>query len=534
LENYDFIVVGGGSAGCVVANRLSADPATRVCLIEAGPSDRAWPTRLKVNTPIGNPTLLGSPRFNWQHGFAGGARLLDRVIPCPRGRILGGSSAVNGMIYIRGHRSDYDHWAALGNPGWGFPDVLPFFTRHEHHERGADALHGTGGELNVAPIRQLHPASAAFVAGAEALQLRANEDFNGPEQDGFGVWEVTQKNGERWSSARAFLHPVMSRPNLTVLTDALATAIRFDGTRAVGLALRVVGQAREIGVTREIILSGGAINSPQLLMLSGIGPADALRALGISPVLDLPGVGQNLQDHAALPVTLHDPSRTAYAVTARRLPHLAREMLRYVATRHGTPASNAVESGGFIRTRPDLACPDIQIIFMAALKELGKSFPSRHGWLITPVLLRPNSRGQVTLVSADPADRPLLEPNFLDNADDLARLLAGVAVVRQILATPAFAPWRGAEILPGEAVRDHDALVDYAHRNVQTIYHPVGTCKMGPADDRLAVVDHLLRLRGVQGVRVADCSIMPTIVGGNTNAPAMMIGERCADFIGSA
>ena len=525
MDGFDYIVVGGGSAGCVLANRLSADASVRVALVEAGAADQAWPTRWKVNTPAGNPTLLRDARFNWGHVFESAGRL----IPCPRGRLLGGSSAVNGMIYMRGHASDYDHWESLGNAGWGWRDVLPAYMAHENREAGATPWHGTGGELNVARLRQVHPASTALVAAAEELQFRRNEDFNAPDMDGFGLYEVTQKRGERWSSARAFVHAVAGRANLTVLTGALACRILFEGRRASGLTIRQDGQQRDIAARREVVLAGGAINSPQLLMLSGIGPGAALRALGIAVRHDLPGVGQNLQDHVSIPLTMHDPTGTAYAMTWRRAPHLLAEGLRYLLARRGTLASNVVEAGGFLRTRDGLPAPDIQVVFMPALKDHSRAVPAGHGFFATPVLLRPDSRGHLALASADPAARPAIHPNFLSAPGDAETLVAGMKILRRIVAAPAFARYRGEEILPGAAVRSDDDLLAFTHRNVATIYHPVGTCRMGP--DAGAVVDDRLRVRGVEGLRVADCSIMPTIVSGNTNAPAMMIGERCAGFI---
>jgi choline dehydrogenase len=531
-QSFNYIVVGGGSAGCIVANRLSKNPAVRVCLIEAGPSDRKFPTRLKVDTPIGNTTLLPHDKYNWKHSFTGGANLLDRIIPAPRGRILGGTSAVNGMIYIRGHRSDYDGWRDLGNPGWGYDDVLPFFRTHENHEAGADEFHGSGGEMNVAPLRQLNPLCRAFVEAAAETQLRRNDDFNGVEQEGVGAYEVTQKNGERWTSARAFLPPaVTARSNLQIVTDALVTELRFDGNRAVGVTLRQGGATVSFDVTGEIVLCGGTINSPQLLMLSGVGPVAALAAHGIAVRRDLPGVGQNLQDHPTVNLVMTDPGRHSYALTPRSALPLALSVLQYALFRRGRLTSNAVETGGFVRTLPDLKQPDLQFILMPALKEMNRTIPRAHGFYLLSVLLRPQSRGEVALVSNDPAVRPKLIPNFLDADADLDCLTRGIRLGRKILAAPAFVAYRGEELLPGAAALSDQALRDYVRGAVYTSYHPVGTCKMGPSTDPLAVVDRTLRVRGVDGLRVVDASIMPVIVSGNTNAPAMMIGERGAAFI---
>ncbi len=531
MEPFDFIIVGAGSAGCVLANRLSADPATRVCLIEAGQDDQAWPTRWKTNTPMGNPTLLNDARFNWEFSYAAEARTGGRAIPAPRGRMLGGSSAVNGMIYIRGHRSDYDAWEAAGNVGWGWDEVLAAFRAHENHEAGSDEFHARGGELNVAPLRQLHPASRAFADAAASLQLRHNADFNGAELDGFGPYEVTQKGGQRWSSARAFLHPVRSRSNLTVLTGCLATSLVIEGGRAVAVDVMRGGARQRLDARREIVLAGGAINSPQLLLLSGIGPAAELRALGIEVRCDLPGVGRNLQDHVGVPLSVLDPTASAYALAWRFLPRLGWNALWYALARRGMFASNVVEAGGFVRTTAGLVAPDVQYVFMAALKESSRAVPHRPGFLITTTLLRPASRGWLRLASADPAEKPILTGNFLDHPDDARTLVDGLVLLRRIVAAEPFRRFAGHQILPGAGVTEDPDLAAFVHRSLVTIYHPVGTAKMGPADDPMAVVDNRLRVRGVAGLRVADCAIMPSIVSGNTNAPAMMIGERCAHFI---
>lgn len=528
---FDYIVIGAGSAGCVVANRLSSSSDNRVCVLEAGPSDRPLLTALRVNIPPGNTTLLNSPRFNWGYRWTGGELLKRRLFPCPRGRILGGTSAVNGMVYIRGHHCDYDEWAALGNRGWAYADVLPFFKKHENRERGGDEYHGTGGELNVASLRFLNPITRAFLAASRDLRMPANEDFNGAEQEGTGPYDVTQKNGERYSSSRAFLHPALGRKNVNVLTDALVLRINFESGRAASVTIRRGGEVSTIRARREIVLSGGAINSPHLLMVSGIGAAADLRRFGIDVVHDAPGVGANLQDHPTIGLKIEDLSRNSFAVTARSIVPFAWSGLQYALTRRGRFTSNIVEAGGFVRTRPDLERPDIQLIVMVASRPIDQMFPYAHAFVLGSILLRPKSRGRVELVSPDPARQMVLHPNFLADEEEIAPLIAGLRLSRRILRGAPFQGIAGEEQLPGRPVDSDEQLRDYILSNIGTSYHPVGTCRMGPRGDRMAVVDERLQVRGVDGLRIADTSIMPTIVGGNTNAPAMMIGERCADFI---
>ena len=530
-SEFDYIIVGAGSAGCVLANRLTADARIRVCLVEAGPSDRRLATRLKVNLPVGNTILLSSPKYNWGHSFAGNVADHRNGIPSPRGRVVGGSSAVNGMVYMRGHPSDYDHWSALGNPGWSWSEVLPAFKTQEHRERGADDFHGVGGELNVAPLRWLNPLTRAFVAAAAETQFPINDDFNGATQDGFGPHEVTQRNGQRFSSARAFLDPVLARPNLMVLHDSLTLRVTLDGRRATGVVVRTHGRERALTARREVILAGGAYNSPQLLLLSGIGPGDGIRAQGIAVAHELPGVGRNFHDHPTIWVQREDRSARSFALSARALPWLAKAVLTYALTRQGPLTSNLVEAGGFLRSRPDIAAPDLQFVFMPAIKDFVRWVPHRHGFGLCAVLLQPESRGRLDLASSDPAVRPRIEPRFLDNAADVERMVHGIRIARQILSAPAFAAAGGAEVNPGADVTSTTALADYLRKNLTTSFHPVGTCKMGPHDDAQAVVDHRLRVHGIEGLRVVDASIMPRIVSGNTNAPTMMIAERAAAFI---
>lgn len=529
-ESFDYIVIGSGSAGSLMANRLSANPAHRVALIEAGPSDRRWPVNIKTMMPVGNIFLLPHAKYNWQQVLSGNQAVGNRQINFPRGKLFGGCSAINGGVYIRGQKQDYDDWAAAGNEGWAYDDVLPAFKAVENYAGPDGPWHGKGGELDVQKPASFNPLSTAIVDAAAQAGHHRNEDFAGERQDGFGRYDLNQRNGTRLSSARAFLHPALRRPNLTVLEETLVRRIMLDRGRAVGLEIEHKGTRRTIAAAREIILCAGAINSPQLLMLSGIGPEEHLRAMGIVPQCDLPGVGAHLQDHPTVHVAMENPTGESYALSRKSLPRILLSPLRYLANRGGMLASNVAECGGFLCT-DGTGRPDIQITFLVGLKANARVIPNTHGYMALIQLLRPKSAGSVRLASNRPEDKPVIDPNFFADPYDMKTLIAGFREARRIFAQPALAPMTGAEIEPG-AQYQSDAEIDGALRKiVNTAYHPTGTCKMGPDNDPMAVVDGRLRVRGISGLRVVDASTMPEIISGNTSAPTMMIAERAARFI---
>ncbi|MFQ3896174.1 glucose-methanol-choline oxidoreductase [Sphingobium sp. GW456-12-10-14-TSB1] len=529
-DSFDYIVIGSGSAGSLMANRLSADPANRVALIEAGPSDKKWPVNLKTAMPVGNIFLLPHAKYNWKQALTGNAAVNNRTINFPRGKLFGGCSAINGGVYIRGQRADYDAWAEAGNDGWAYDDVLPAFKAVENYAGPDTPWHGKGGELDVQKPKSWNPVSAAIVDAAEQAGHRRNDDFASDRQDGFGRYDLNQRNGTRLSSARAFLHPVLDRANLTVMADTMVRRILFDRGRAVGLEIETGGARSAIAARREIILCAGATNSPQLLMLSGIGPQDHLREMGIDLVHHLPGVGAHLQDHPTVHVAMENPSAESYAVSAKVLPRILASPFKYLLKREGMLASNVAEAGGFLCT-DGTGRPDIQITFLAGLKLDARSVPRRHGYMGLIQLLRPKSSGSVRLASNRPEDKPVIDPNFFADPYDMQTLIAGFRACRHIFAQPALAAMTGAEIEPG-AQHQSDAEIDAALRKiVNTAYHPTGTCKMGPDSDPMAVVDSRLRVRGVSGLRVVDASVMPDIISGNTSAPTMMIAQRAAQFI---
>lgn len=527
---FDYVIVGAGSAGCVVANRLSAQPGVSVCILEAGPDDRGFVARNLVNAPAGTMGLIANPKFDWMHNFNGNEHTANRDIFCPRGKVVGGSSAINGTIYIRGNRRDYDAWAAAGNTGWAYDDLLPLFKRHENRVAGATPFHGTGGELNVTRLRSPHGVSRAFVAAALEAGHRPNDDFNADTQEGFGFFDVNQRNGERMSSARSFLHPAAQRPNLRIIPDALTRRVLTEGARATGVEAVIGGKTVRIHARREVVLSAGAVGSPQLLMLSGIGPAEHLKEHGIALVQDLPGVGENLQDHQDVLIVHESGKSDLFGWSLRALPWMALAPFDFLLRRRGPLTSNTVESGGFFKSSPDLQDPDLQLIIRPLLgNQPTRKIPVGHGFSVHVSLLRPVSRGSLRLRSAQATDKPLMRPNFLSAREDVDRLMTGVRMVRQIVGTPAMSGYLKRELLPGGAVATDAELEDFVRKHVATTFHPAGTCKMGVDD--MAVVGPDLKVRGIEGLRVADASIMPSIVSGNTNAPTIMIGEKCADMM---
>lgn len=529
-QDFDYIVVGSGSAGSLMANRLSADPDVRVLLVEAGSSDRQWPVNIKTLLPVGNIFLLPHARYNWMHELSGNSAVGGRRINFPRGKVFGGCSAINGGVYIRGQREDYAGWVAAGNEGWGYEDVLPAFKQIENYAGPDKPWHGKGGELDVQKPSSFNPLSEAIVSAAEQAGHLRNDDFAGERQAGFGRYDLNQRKGTRLSSARAFLHPALGRPNLTVMGETLARRILFDRGRAVGLEIERGGLRQTVTARREVVLCGGAINSPQLLMLSGVGPEDHLREMGIETVHHLPGVGAHLQDHPTVHLSVENPSAESYALSPRSLGRVALSPLRYLLKREGMLASNVAECGGFLCTDGS-GRPDIQITFLVGLKANARVVPSDHGFMALVQLLRPKSAGSVRLASNRPEDKPVIDPNFFAHPYDMETLIAGFREARRIFDQPALSAMRGAEIEPGAQYQTDEELDRALRRIVNTAYHPTGTCRMGPDSDPMAVVDGRLRVRGVAGLRVVDASIMPEIISGNTSAPTMMIAERAAAMI---
>jgi len=523
---FDYIIVGAGSAGCVLANRLTESGRHRVLLIEAGGHDR----HIWIHIPLGYGKLFDNAKVNWLYKTEPEPELNNRQIIQPRGKVLGGSSSINGLLYVRGQHEDYDHWRQLGNTGWGFAEVLPYFRRAEDQQRGADEFHGTGGQLAVSDVCEPHPLCEAFIEAAQRAGIPRNDDFNGANQEGAGYFQLTAKNGRRWSTAVGYLRQARRRRNLAIVSNALASRILFSGRRAVGVQYRQHGVPRTAYAEREVIVSGGAFNSPQLLQLSGLGPGKVLRDLGIEVIADLSGVGADLQDHLQIrmqyrctePITMND--------VINHWRHRYGAGLRYIMSRKGLLTIGAGYAGAFLRTRPEVATPDVQIHFLIfnadAAGAVLHAFP---GFMASVCQLRPESRGFVRIKSSDPSVPPAIQPRYLSARSDCDTVVAGMKTMRRIMNEPAMRRYIAQERAPGDhCVSDADLLA-FARDTGTTVYHPTSTCRMGP--DPLAVVDERLRVRGFERLRVIDASIMPTVVSGNTNAAAVMIGEKGADMV---
>jgi choline dehydrogenase len=523
---FDYVIVGAGSAGCVLANRLSRDGKNSVLLLEAGPKD----TNLWIHVPLGYGMLFKNKTVNWMYQTEPEPGLGGRIVFQPRGKVLGGSSSINGLLYVRGQHEDYDRWRQQGNSGWGYDDVLPYFRKAEHQQRGADDFHGVDGPLPVSDLGHPDPLSAAFIAAAAESGLPLNPDFNGASQEGAGFFQTTTRYGRRASTAVAYLRPAKGRKNLHVETSALAQRIVFDGRRAVAVEYRTAGNSRTARARREILVCGGAYNSPQLLQLSGVGPAELLRKHNIAVMLDAPGVGHDLQDHMQVRVVMRCTKRITLNDIVN---HPLRRFLagaRYAAFRKGPLTIAAGTSGAFFKTDPRLATPDIQIHFLPfSTDKMGEKLHSFSGFSASVCQLRPESRGTLRIRSADPLAPPEIRINYLSTEVDRSANVEGLKILRKILQAPALKSYVVEEVEPGIKVSTDEELLNFCRKRGSTVYHPTSTCRMG--SDPLTVVDQRLRVRGIEGLRVVDASIMPDLVSGNTNAAVIMIAEKASDMI---